>query len=67
MTRADALKAINEAMADRLKLEFYNLANGYEGATNAKAAARTTFVSGVGIHRDALAFATSVINEKFED
>jgi hypothetical protein len=67
MNRAEALKAIEEAFADRLKREFCMLADGFEGSANAKQIAKTTFERGVDIHVDALAFATGAINAKFKE
>lgn len=67
MTRTDALKAINDAMAERLMREFDVLADGFEGSDNAREAAKKTFLRGVDLHVEALAFAAEVIAEKFTD
>lgn len=67
MKLADAQRAIDEAFADRLKLEFNNLANAYEGPAGGRKTAEATFARGVGIHLDALASATAIITAKFKD
>jgi len=65
--REIALKALDDAFADRVKLEYDNLANGFMGSPNAKEAAKTTFRKGLSIHVDAFEFATSFINETFKE
>lgn len=67
MKRTDALIALDEAFADRIKLEFDQLANGFMGSANAKTTAKATFETGLRIHIDAAEFAAGVIAEKFRE
>lgn len=67
MTRDDALKALQDALAERLMIEFNTLADGFMGSPNAKQNAKSTFEHGVDVHVEALAFATGVINAKFQE
>lgn len=67
MTCDEALKALNDALSDRIGVEYDHLADGYMGSANAKAAAQTTFGRGLGLHIEAYVFAASVIRDKFKD
>lgn len=67
MNRALALKALDDAFAERMKVEYDNLANGFMGSPNALEAAKATFVRGVGIHESAFEFAVGVINQTFKE
>ena len=65
MNKEAALKALDDAFAERLIVEFDNLANGFEGSSAQKAQAKEIFVNGVNLHLEALAFATSTVSAKF--
>jgi hypothetical protein len=67
MKRADVLKALDDAFADRLNRMFQNLADSFEGTTKAKATAHENFARGIGDGVAALNFAVGVINEHFKD
>ena len=65
MNKEAALKALDDAFAERLIVEFDNLATGFMGSANDKAKSKERFENGVNIHFEALSFATTIINEKF--
>lgn len=65
MTREAALKALDDAFAERLIVEFDNLATGFMGSSTQKTQAKEAFTNGVNIHFDALAFATAAVTAKF--
>lgn len=67
MKLSAALAALDDAFADRIKLEYDNLANGFMGSPSAKEAAKATFIKGVGVHVDAFTFAAGIINDTFKD
>lgn len=66
MTRDEALKALDDALSDRIGVEYDHLADGYMGSANARVAAQATFGRGLGLHIEAYAFAVEVITKKFE-
>lgn len=67
MKRAEALKALDDALAERIRIEFDNLALGFMGSKNAAIAAKATFARGIQLHEDAYDFAVTVITEKFKE
>jgi hypothetical protein len=67
MKRDAALKALDDAFADRIGRMFQNLADSFESTAKAKATAHENFARGVGDSVAALNFATGVIDEYFKD
>lgn len=67
VTRADMQRAIDDALAERVGAEFYQLFNGMFIGQGKKDAAIATFKKGVGDFLEAYAAATAVINEIIPD
>lgn len=67
MKRADAQRAIDDAFAERIQVEFTNLGTGFEGTSTDRERAKERFANGINIHLSAYEFAVSVINDKFKD
>lgn len=65
MTREGAIKALDDAFAERLIVEFDNLANGFMGSSADKVKARERFENGVNLHLEAMSFAVTTVNAKF--
>lgn len=66
MTRDEARKALDEAMAQRLDHMFQILADTFAGNPNAVESAKKHFSDGVGFSLEAYGFAAGVIDDKFK-
>ena len=67
MKRADARKAIEDKLADRLGLMFALLADGFEGSRSDCDKAKQRFANGIGLLLQAETFALDCIAEKFPE